>query len=120
MVCFDPAVHSPPPVGETTTMPVVIWFAEQFALAPPLTPWQVQVHVPFPVTVDAAPELQRFDAGGVKKFWLFAMPQEPFTSRVAEQFALAPFTPWQVQVQGPFPVTADALPALQRFDVGAV
>ena len=41
--------------------------------------------------------------------------------RVAEQFAVVPlFDPVQLHVHGPLPLTAVAVPALQRFAVGAV
>jgi hypothetical protein len=56
----------------------------------------------------------------------FAGPHTPFTgcaeaTFVAEQVAVVPpLLPAQLQFQGPLPLTADAVPALQRLAVGAV
>lgn len=67
------------------------------------------------------PELQsRLESGCVKKLPLFAEPHVPFTLSVAEQLELVPpFIPWQVQPHGPDPVSEEAVPDLQRLDVGA-
>jgi hypothetical protein len=90
-------------------------FAEQFALEPPFNPTQTQVHGPFPVTAEALPALQRFDVGSVKKFSLFAEPQAPFISSLAEQFAVVPpFDPMQVQSHCPLLEAAEGVPELQR------
>jgi hypothetical protein len=93
--------------------------AEQLTVVPPFDPAQVQCHGPFPVTLEAFPALQRFDVGALRKLSPFAEPQAP--SRLAEQLAVVPpLDPVQVQVQGPVPLIPEAVPALQRFDVGAV
>jgi hypothetical protein len=86
-------------------------------VVPFFDPSQDQFHGPFPSTAEALPALQRFDVGVLRKLSLFAEPQAP--SRFAEQLTLAPpYDPAQVQFHGPVPETADAVPALQRFDVG--
>ena len=46
---------------------------------------------------------------------------EDARARRAEQLALVPpLEPTQVQLQGPLPLTADVVPALQRSAVGAL
>jgi hypothetical protein len=96
-------------------------FAEQPALEPPFNPAHVHFQCPFPVTVEALPALQRFDVGSVKKLPLFAEPQAPFISTLAEQFAvLPPLDPAQVHCQSPLLVTKDGVPELQSFVVGVV
>src|SRR5208283_341863 len=93
----------------------------QFALEPPFDPPQVQLHGPLPETEDAVPALQRFEVGALNKLCPFDEPHAPLTSRLAEQFAGdPPFDPAQVQFHGPVPVSAEAVPALQRFELGAV
>ena len=99
--------------------------AEQLAWLPPFIPAQVQTQEPDPllVTEEAVPGLQRFVAGAVMKVWLLAEPQAPFNSTLAEQLAVEPpLIPAQVQTQEPEPLfaTVEALPGLQRLDVGAV
>jgi hypothetical protein len=95
--------------------------AEQLALPPPFNPAQVQSHGPFPLTVEGLPSLQRFDVGSVKKLSLFAEPQAPFISILAEQFSGAPpFDPKQVHSHCPLLETEEGVPDLQRFDIGAV
>jgi hypothetical protein len=102
-------------------VPLTSRFAEQFALEPPFTPWQVQCQGPFPVTVEALPALQRFDVGSVKKSPLFAEPHDPFSSSLAEQFAvLPPLDPMQVHCHSPLSVTKEGVPELQSFVVGVV
>ena len=51
--------------------------------------------------------------------WL-AVPQEPLTGRppVAQESSVPPLVPWQLQSQGPLPVTLDAVPVVQRLIVG--
>ena len=101
--------------------PLTSRLAEQFALVPPFTPAQVQLHGPLPETEDAVPALQRFELGALKKPCPFDEPHAPLTSRLAEQFALdPPLDPVQVQLHGPDPETVDAVPALQRFELGAL
>jgi hypothetical protein len=95
--------------------------AEQLAVVPPLLPAHVYDHGPLPVTVDAVPALQRFAAGAPLTATPLAGPQEPLISRKAEQEAVdPPFDPAQLHVHGPLPVTAEAVPALQRLIVGAL
>jgi hypothetical protein len=100
--------------------PFTMIFAEQCAVAPPFDPAQVQVQGPFPVTIDGLPALHRPDEGFSDKFPLLEEPQTPITSTLAEQLAGdPPLMPTQVQSHGPVPVTAEGVPALQRFNVGA-
>jgi hypothetical protein len=95
--------------------------AEQIATVPPLLPAQVQLQGPLPLTADAVPALHRFAVGAVLTVPLFALPQAPFVSSKAEHLAVVPpLLPTQVQLQGPLPLTADAVPALQRLADGAV
>jgi hypothetical protein len=98
--------------------------AEQEAVLPPADPVQLQSHGPVPFTVEAEPALQRFVVGAVLTGTPFAKPQEPLTTcwvRGAEQEeALPPCDPRQLHAHGPLPLTDEAVPALQRFIVGAV
>jgi hypothetical protein len=98
--------------------------AEQLAAAPPFSPVQLHVHGPLPLTAVAVPVLQRFVVGALLNDWPLADPQAPLTGVVetdAEQLAFVPlFTPLQLHVHGPLPLTAVAVPALQRFVVGAL
>lgn len=88
--------------------------AEQLTFVPPCEARQVQFHGPAPVTVDAAPFAQSEAVGFVSEGTPFAGPQAPLVDLVAEQdAALPPFTPEQVQFQGPVPVTGEAVPTLQ-------
>jgi hypothetical protein len=93
---------------------------------PPLLPAQVQFQGPLPLTVDDAPAVQRLAVGALVRVAPFEEPHAPFTGGadatiVAEQVAtVPPLLPAQVQFQGPLPLTADAVPALHRFAVGAV
>ncbi len=90
-------------------------------MVPLCNPTQVQSHGPLPVTAEAVPLVQRFDAGAVVKLFVFAVPQAPFNWRFAEHCAVVPPSdPVQFQVHGPVPLTVEALPALQRFVLGAV
>ena len=52
-------------------------FAVQFAVLPPQEPAQVQDHGPVPEMLDAVPELQRFDVGGLAKLLPLLVPQVP-------------------------------------------
>ena len=98
--------------------------AEHDAVVPPLAPAQLQFQGPLPVTADAVPALQRFVVGAVLVAAPFALPHTPFTgcaASCAEQVAVVPpLLPAHVHVQGPLPVTADAVPELQRLAVGAL
>ena len=83
-------------------------------------------HGPLPLTVDAVPAVQRFAVGAVLTVAPFEVPHAPFmgcaaTAFVAEQVAVVPPPlPAQVHDHGPLPLTVDAVPALQRFAVGAL
>jgi hypothetical protein len=80
--------------------------AEQLAFEPPLDPEHDHDHGPEPLTVDDAPELQRFVAGALVKVPPFAEPHTPLTSAGAEQLAEPPpFAPVHDQFHGPAPVT---------------
>jgi len=91
---------------------------------PPLLPAQLQLHGPLPLTVDAAPALQRLAVGAVLTDAPFALPHAPFTGcggSSAEQLAVVPpLLPAQLHDHGPLPLTVDAVPALQRLAVGAL
>ena len=111
-------VKSPPLLLPHT--PVTIRFAEQLAFEPPLVPLQVQLQGPVPETVEAVPLPQRLEVGAEVKSPPLLLPQEAFTMRFAEQFAVEPpFDPEQLQLQGPEPETVEAVPLPQRLEVGA-
>ena len=71
----------------------------------------------------AVPALQRLVVGAVVKVPPLDEPHWPLTgvlAILAEQLAVEPpFDPWQLQVQGPVPLTELAVPAVQRLVVGA-
>jgi hypothetical protein len=91
------------------------------AVAPPFVPLQLQVHGPVPLTPEAPPAEHKLVVGAMLTGTPFAVPHEPLVSSCAEQLAVAPPPdPAQVQSHGPAPVTVDAVPALQRFVVGAL
>ena len=100
--------------------------SEHDAVVPPLLPMQVHDHGPVPLTADAVPAVQRFVVGLTLTVAPFALPQTPLTGVAeavffAEQVAVVPpLLPAQVHDHGPVPLTADAVPALQRLAVGAV
>jgi hypothetical protein len=99
--------------------------AEHEAAAPPLAPKQVQPHGPEPVMEDAEPTLQSAVVGALLKVRPFEMPQLPFTgagaAMLAEQAVVVPpLEPAQVQPHGPEPVTEEALPVLQKPEVGTL
>ena len=98
-------------------------FAEQLAVVPPFDPAQVQFQGPVPLSELAVPALQRLVAGAEGNVPPLAEPHVPLTGAaviLAEQLAVVPpFAPWQLQVHGPEPATALAVPALQRLLVGA-
>jgi hypothetical protein len=98
--------------------------AEQLAGVPPLLPAQDQFHGPLPVTAEAVPALHRLVVGALLTALPLAVPHTPFTAEeatVAEQLAgVPPLLPAQDQDHGPVPVTAEAVPALHRFTVGAL
>jgi hypothetical protein len=98
-----------------------IFVAEQVAVVPPLLPAQLHAHGPLPLTGDAAPAMQRLAVGALARLAPFEEPHAPFTASSSEHDTVRPpLLPTQVQLQGPLPVTAVAMPALQSPLVGAV
>ena len=95
-------------------------------IAPPLLPLHVQDQGPDPVTAEAVPEEQRFVVGAVVTETPFAEPQNPLTSEAADcsgalhEELVPPLVPSHIQDQGPLPVTDVAVPAEQRFVLGAL
>ena len=99
---------------------IVSALAVQLAFVPVFAPLQVQLHGPEPLTADAVPELQRLAVGAIARFAPLLLPQPPFTIKAAEQESVVPvFAPLQVQLHGPLPLTADAVPEVQRLAAGA-
>ena len=100
--------------------------ARQVAVVPPLLPAQLHDHGPLPLTGEAAPAVQRLAVGALVRLAPFEVPQAPFTgcaeaTLVAEQVAVVPPPlPAQLHDHGPLPLTADAVPVLQRLAVGAL
>jgi hypothetical protein len=101
--------------------------AAQELVEPPLEPAHIQSHGPVPVTAEAAPTLQRFVVGLVLAATPFAEPQMPLTgvtppeaTGAAQALFVPPLEPAHIQSHGPVPATAEAVPALHRFAVGAV
>lgn len=96
------------------------------AVLPPLLPAQLHAHGPLPLTVDAVPAVQRLAVGLALTVVPFALPHAPFTGCAATAFvaeqvaAVPPPLPAQLHDQGPLPLTVEAVPALQRFAVGAL
>ena len=92
------------------------------AVAPPLVPAQDQVQGPLPVTIEAVPMLQRLVDGALLMATPLAVPQTPLSvSRLAEHEAVVPPPePAHDQAHGPVPLTAEAVPATQRFVVGVL
>jgi hypothetical protein len=95
-------------------------------LVPPLVPSHIQDQGPLPVTDVAVPAEQRFVLGAPVTETPFAEPQTPLTGVAAdcngalhEEFA-PPLPPSHIQAQGPLPVMAVAVPAEQRFVLGAL
>lgn len=64
--------------------------AEQLAVVPPLTPEQVQLKGPEPVTLEELPIVQKPVVGAVYPAVPFAVPQAPFCISSAEQLASEP------------------------------
>ena len=111
--------------------------------------FQIHEEVPSAVTAEAVlPVAHRFVAGALLMVWPLADPHAPSVTvvpldelpdellldeplldelldeldaaRLAPQStAVPPPVPWQIQVQGPEPDTGDAVPRLQRLEVGA-
>ena len=107
------------PLTAVTTSACLL--AVQLAVVPPFAPAQLHVHGPLPLTDDAVPELHRLAAGAAVNAWPSDEPQAPFIAAAfaAEQLAVVPsFAPAQLHVHGPLPLTAEAVPVLQRFVEG--
>jgi len=87
-----------------------------------LLPAQLHDHGPEPLTVEAAPELQRL-VGVEAMVCPLDEPHVPFTGggkSCAEQEAVVPpLEPAQLQLHGPVPETVEAVPVLHRLVVGA-
>src|SRR5262245_39006960 len=96
--------------------------ALQLASGPPPMPAQVQVHGPAPDTAEAVPLVQSSLDGASETSTPLAGPHTPAWAEMgAVQVAsLPPLAPRQFQLQGPEPEIAEASPALQRFDAGAL
>ena len=92
-------------------------------MVPPAEPAQDQVHGPLPLTADAVPALRRLVVGALVRLVPFEEPHAPLTAadEGAPHTAVEPpLLPAQLHDRGPLPLTADAVPALQRLVVGAV
>jgi hypothetical protein len=117
----EPLEEEPPPVE-----PVEASLSEHVAVEPPLLPPQLHDHGPLPLTADVVPVVQRFAVGAVLTDAPFALPHAPLTgcaeaTFVAEQVAVVPpLLPSQLHDHGPLPLTAVAVPVVQRLAVGAL
>jgi hypothetical protein len=94
---------------------VAVVGALQATVVPPAIPTQLQVHGPIPETGDGVPALHRPLMGGLVVAALLAGPH---TAESEAGGALQAAKP-QVQVHGPLPVTADAVPMLHSALAGA-
>ena len=73
---------------------VYIWmFAEQFAVAPPLTPKQLQVQGPLPLTAEDVPMPQRSAAGAAVNVCPLLLPQVPLPMKVIVSVQLEVIAP---------------------------
>lgn len=92
------------------------------AFVPPFAPAQVQFQGPLPDTADAVPALHRPLAGAALVTIPFAGPHAPFTDTAGAEHAafVPPPAPLQVQLHGPAPLTAVAVPVLHSPPDGAV
>jgi len=94
---------------------------EQEAVVPPFEPVQVQVQGPEPLISVALPESHKLAAGVEDRLAPLDDPQTPSVERLVEQEAVVPpFCPEQDQDQGPSPEIEEAVPVLQKLEVGAV
>lgn len=118
-----PALHSPVVGALAVVTPFAVPQAPltapeevpQAADAPPPLPAQVQVQGPAPETSDAVPDRHRPPTGAPAAATPLALPQIP---ELAASGALQAAKP-QRQLQGPFPLTGEAAPMLQRPPAGA-
>jgi hypothetical protein len=103
-------------------LPVEASLSEHVAVLPPLLPPQLHDHGPLPLTAEAVPAVQRFAVGLALTVAPFEEPHAPLTAveaSLSEQVAvLPPLLPAQLHDHGPLPLTAEAVPAVQRFAVG--
>jgi hypothetical protein len=93
--------------------------------SPPPLPEQDQLQGPVPDTADAVPVAHRPVVGALATATASAAPHAPSTTGVLLLLALQdavvpPELPSQLQVQGPMPATAVAVPVVQRPVVGAL
>ena len=104
--------------------PLILSRAEQLAVEPPFEPAQFQLQGPVPLTAEAAPALQRPVVGTLVRPAPFDVPQLPLTaagSTGAVQLAVVPLLlPVQLQLHGPLPLTAEAVPAEHKPLAGAL
>ncbi len=104
--------------------PLISSWAAQLAAEPPFEPAQLQFQGPVPLTAEAAPALQRPVVGTLVRSAPFDVPQLPLTAAGrsgAEQLAVVPpLLPAQLQLHGPLPLTAEAIPAEHKLLVGAL
>jgi hypothetical protein len=125
----------PPPLDEPLLelLPLELPLAElelarlapQLDAVPPPVPWQIQVQGPAPDMAAAVPELHRLVVGAAPTVVLLAAPQAPLTTVVTLRVdmhcaVVPPFVPAQFQLNGPLPLTLDAVPLLQRLVAGTV
>lgn len=94
--------------------------AVQLCVSPPSAPAQFQSHGPLPVTRDGLPAVHRSSSGAFLTATPLAAPQVPLTLIGATQSTEAPLlVPAQLQFHGPFPLTGEGVPVLQRLSEGA-
>ena len=88
-------------------------------MLPPLLPLQFHCHglLPPPPTPEGAPAAHKPLDGAWLAATPLALPQALLISSCAEHCCVCPV---QVQLQGPVPLTADAVPLLHRLAVGAL
>jgi hypothetical protein len=113
---------------------IALALAVQDALVPPVVLAQIQVQGPLPATPSELPALHRLVVGALLNVWPFADPHAPLTGvgvppldellllglELELEFKLLhcavapPLTPAQLQLHGPLPLTAEAVPARHR------
>jgi hypothetical protein len=103
-------------------VPFTVIRAVQLPVVPPFVPAQVHDHGPLPVMIEAVPVVQRLVSGALLRSAPLDEPQAPFVAApcVAQLAFVPPFVPSQAQAQGPVPLTAVAVPTLQRLVAGLV
>jgi NADH/NAD ratio-sensing transcriptional regulator Rex len=99
--------------------PLVVLFALQLAVVHPFTPVQLQLQGPVQVTTEELHKEQRLAVGIDDRLEVLELPQVPLVVLLALQLAVVhPFTPVQLQLQGPVQVTEVELQAVHRLVVG--